>query len=122
MWPAARPGRILRSLWVKTAVDLALRGQVQAVVTAPVNKDKWLAQRPAFSRPYRFFRHPRPGAPPAMFFWSPGLKVALFTHHLPLRDVFARLERGQDHGFRPPGRQRNCGGCSARNSPICSAA
>jgi 4-hydroxythreonine-4-phosphate dehydrogenase len=29
-----------------------------------------------------------------MFFWSPGLKVALFSHHVPLRDTFALLERG----------------------------
>lgn len=79
--------------WVRTAVDLARKGQVQAVVTAPVSKDKWLAS----GLPYRghtdYFAALAP-APPAMFFWSPGLKVALFTHHIPLRDVFARLERG----------------------------
>ncbi len=78
--------------WVRTAVDLARKGKVQAVVTAPVSKDKWLAS----GLPYRghtdYFATLAPA--PAMFFWSPGLKVALFTHHIPLRDVFARLERG----------------------------
>lgn len=79
--------------WVRTAVDLARKGQVQAVVTAPVSKDKWLAS----GLPYRghtdYFATLAP-EPPAMFFWSPGLKVALFTHHISLREVFARLERG----------------------------
>ena len=56
-----------------------------------------------------------------MFFWSPGLKVALFTHHLPLRDVFARLERGRITAFvrLVAG---SCGGCSNGNSPTWSAA
>ena len=84
--------------WVRAAVDLARKGQVQALVTAPVSKDKWLAS----GLPYRghtdYFATLVP-VPPAMFFWSPGLKVALFTHHIPLRDVFARLERGAIKSF-----------------------
>jgi len=78
--------------WVKTAVELALRGDVQALVTAPVSKNKWLAS----GLPYRghtdFLATVAKNASPAMFFWSPGLKVALFTHHIALRDVFARLD------------------------------
>jgi 4-hydroxythreonine-4-phosphate dehydrogenase len=78
-------------IYVKTAVDLALSGQVQAVVTAPVNKYKWLSH----GLPYRghtdFFASIAGSTPPAMFFWSEPLKVALFTHHIPLREVFARI-------------------------------
>jgi 4-hydroxythreonine-4-phosphate dehydrogenase len=85
--------------WVKTAVELALRAQVQAVVTAPVSKDRWLSSGLPFSGHTGYFATIAPGAPPAMFFWSPGLKVALFTHHVPLRDVFARLERGRITAF-----------------------
>jgi 4-hydroxythreonine-4-phosphate dehydrogenase len=78
--------------WVKTAVEMALRGDVQAVVTAPVNKDKWLASGLPFRGHTDYFATLVPAAAPAMFFWSPGLKVALFTHHIPLREVFARLD------------------------------
>jgi len=77
--------------FVKTAVDLALSGQVGAVVTAPVNKNKWLS----FGLPYRghtdFFTSVAGNRSPAMFFWSAPLKVALYTHHIPLRDVFAQI-------------------------------
>ena len=77
--------------WVKAAVEMALRGDVQALVTGPVNKDKWLASGLPFRGHTDYFATLTPTAP-AMFFWSPGLKVALFTHHIPLRDVFARLD------------------------------
>ncbi len=83
----------LSFFWVKTAVELALRGEVQALVTAPVSKNKWLES----GLPYRghtdFLATVAKDGAPAMFFWSPGLKVALFTHHIALREVFARLTR-----------------------------
>ena len=85
--------------YVKTAVELALSGQVQAVVTAPINKNVWLQQ----GLPYRghtdFFKSITGNNPLAMFFWSEPLKVALFTHHIPLRDVFARLAPGKITAF-----------------------
>ncbi|MBN2345987.1 MAG: 4-hydroxythreonine-4-phosphate dehydrogenase PdxA [Candidatus Aminicenantes bacterium] len=78
--------------WVRAAVELGRQGCVQAVVTGPVRKEKWLAS----GLPYRghtdYLATVARGGPPAMFFWSPGLKVALFTHHLPLREVFGQLE------------------------------
>ncbi len=84
----------LSFVWVKAAVEMALRGEVHAVVTAPVSKSKWLASGLPFRGHTDFFASAVPAASPAMFFWSPGLKVALFSHHIPLRDIFARLERG----------------------------
>ncbi|MCX6558507.1 MAG: 4-hydroxythreonine-4-phosphate dehydrogenase PdxA [Candidatus Aminicenantes bacterium] len=77
--------------FVKTAVELACRGEVRALVTAPVSKDKWLRSGLPFRGHTDFFNTVAAGGPPAMFFWSDPLKVALFTHHLPLRDVFARI-------------------------------
>jgi len=77
--------------FVKKAVDMALAGQVHALVTAPVNKNKWLQSGLPFRGHTDFFNTIAAGNPPAMFFWSDPLKVALFTHHLPLRDVFARI-------------------------------
>jgi 4-hydroxythreonine-4-phosphate dehydrogenase len=85
--------------WVKAAVEMAMRGEVQAVVTAPVSKDKWLASGLPFRGHTDYFATLAPAAAPAMFFWSPGLKVALFTHHIPLREVFARLDAGKIAAF-----------------------
>jgi 4-hydroxythreonine-4-phosphate dehydrogenase len=92
-------GTDLSYFWVKTAVELALRGEVQALVTAPVSKNKWLES----GLPYRghtdFLATVARDGAPAMFFWSPGLKVALFTHHIALREVFARLTREAIQAF-----------------------
>jgi 4-hydroxythreonine-4-phosphate dehydrogenase len=85
--------------WVKAASEMALRGEVDALVTAPVNKDKWLASGLPFRGHTDFFATLAPAMPMAMFFWSPGLKVALFTHHIPLRAVFAGMERGKIAAF-----------------------
>jgi 4-hydroxythreonine-4-phosphate dehydrogenase len=89
--PCDSPREDLSFTFVKTAVDLALSGQVHAVVTAPINKNKWLRS----GLPYRghtdFFSTIAVNNHPAMFFWSDSLKVALFTHHIPLRDVFAQI-------------------------------
>lgn len=85
-------------VWVKTAVDMALRREVQALVTAPVNKNKWLASGLPFRGHTDFFATVAAG-PLGMFFWSPGLKVALFSHHIPLREVFAGLDRGKIVAF-----------------------
>jgi 4-hydroxythreonine-4-phosphate dehydrogenase len=85
--------------WVKAAVELALRGEVQALVTAPVNKNKWLNS----GLPYRghtdYLATVAKDGAPAMFFWSPGLKVALFTHHIALRDVFAQINKEKISAF-----------------------
>jgi len=85
--------------FVRTAVDLALSGQVHAVVTAPINKDKWLRHGVPYRGHTDFFNTVAPGAPPAMFFWSTPLKVALFTHHIPLHEVFPRLTRVEITSF-----------------------
>jgi len=93
------PGTDASFFWVKTAVELALRGDVQALVTAPVSKNKWLES----GLPYRghtdFLATVAKDRAPAMFFWSPGLKVALFTHHIALRDVFAQVSREKISAF-----------------------
>jgi 4-hydroxythreonine-4-phosphate dehydrogenase len=85
--------------FVQTAVNLALSGQVQAVVTAPINKNKWLRGGTPYRGHTDFFNTFARGGTPAMFFWSEPLKVALFTHHMPLRDVFARISREKITAF-----------------------
>lgn len=85
--------------WVKTAVELARRGEVQALVTAPVNKKKWLDSGLPYHGHSDYLATVAKDGIPAMFFWSPGLKVALFTHHIALRDVFARISREKISSF-----------------------
>jgi 4-hydroxythreonine-4-phosphate dehydrogenase len=77
--------------FVRKAVELALSGQVKAVVTAPINKNKWLRSGLPYSGHTDFFSTVAQSGSPAMFFWSDSLKVALFTHHIPLRAVFAQI-------------------------------
>jgi 4-hydroxythreonine-4-phosphate dehydrogenase len=79
--------------FVKTAVDLALSGQVQALVTAPINKNKWLRSGVPFRGHTDFFSTVAGRVSPVMFFWSDPLKVVLFTHHIPLHDVFAQINQ-----------------------------
>ena len=86
-------GEDLSFAFVKTAVALALAGQVRALVTAPINKNKWLQSGLPFRGHTDFFATVAGSGSPAMFFWSEPLKVALFTHHIPLREVFARISR-----------------------------
>jgi 4-hydroxythreonine-4-phosphate dehydrogenase len=85
--------------FVKTAVDLALAGRVQAVVTAPINKNQWLQHGVPYRGHTDFFATVARNGPPAMFFWSDQLKVALFTHHIALREVFAQISREKIAAF-----------------------
>ncbi|MBN2399974.1 MAG: 4-hydroxythreonine-4-phosphate dehydrogenase PdxA [Candidatus Aminicenantes bacterium] len=86
-------------VFVQKAVQLALSGQVQAVVTAPINKNKWLHGKAPYRGHTDYFESIAAGASPAMFFWSKPLKVALFTHHVPLREVFTRISPGKITAF-----------------------
>ncbi|TFG80339.1 MAG: 4-hydroxythreonine-4-phosphate dehydrogenase PdxA [Chrysiogenales bacterium] len=86
-------------VWVKTAVEMALRGEVQALVTAPVNKNKWLDSGLPYCGHTDFLTTVAKAGNPAMFFWSPGLKVALFTHHIALADVFSRINKDNISAF-----------------------
>jgi 4-hydroxythreonine-4-phosphate dehydrogenase len=69
----------------ETAVARARNGRLEAVVTAPISKAAWTLA----GRPWRghtdYLAQFYPGA--IMSFWSERLKVALFSHHRPLREA-----------------------------------
>ena len=69
----------------ETAVAEARNGRLEAVVTAPISKAAWSLG----GRPWRghtdYLAQFYPGA--IMSFWSERLKVALFSHHRPLREA-----------------------------------
>ncbi len=72
---------------------LALAGQVQALVTAPISKEKWLRAGIPYSGHTDFLARSAGVSRYGMLFWSPRLKVALYTIHLPLRDIFPAIRK-----------------------------
>lgn len=67
------------------AVKAAREGQLEAVVTAPISKYSWSLAKIPWKGHTEYLSHSFPRA--IMSFWSQPLKVALFTHHLPLSQV-----------------------------------
>jgi len=77
--------------FVREAAAMAGKKEIAAVVTAPISKEKWLNAGIPF-RGHTEYLADRAGRKQClMFFWSAGLKVALFTTHIPLQEVFPRI-------------------------------
>ena len=73
----------------EAAVAAARAGRLQAVVTAPVSKAAWALAGHPFRGHTEYLARFYPGA--IMAFWSERLKVALFSHHRPLREAVAAV-------------------------------
>jgi 4-hydroxythreonine-4-phosphate dehydrogenase len=75
----------------EAAVAEARGGGLEAMVTAPVSKAAWALA----GHPYRghtdYLERLYPGA--VMTFWSDRLKVALFSHHRPLREAVGAVRK-----------------------------
>jgi 4-hydroxythreonine-4-phosphate dehydrogenase len=72
---------------VHTAIDWALRKKVQAIVTAPISKEKWLRAGIPYRGHTELLVKTSGIKNHVMFFWSENLKVALFTHHIPFNEI-----------------------------------
>jgi 4-phospho-D-threonate 3-dehydrogenase / 4-phospho-D-erythronate 3-dehydrogenase len=79
--------------FVKTAIDFALKKKVQALVTAPISKEKWLRSGVAFKGHTELLAKTAKVKEYSMFFWSETLKVVLYTIHIPLKDIFRFLHQ-----------------------------
>jgi 4-hydroxythreonine-4-phosphate dehydrogenase len=79
--------------YVKTAVEWALEGKIAAVVTAPVSKEKWLKAGVPYKGHTEYLAESAGVSNHCMFFWSADLKTALFTVHIPLKEVFGHLRK-----------------------------
>ena len=79
--------------YVRIAVNLALERKVHALVTGPIAKEKWQRAGIDYNGHTEFLAKTAGIKNVIMFFWSENLKVALFTIHIPLRDVFRHLQR-----------------------------
>ncbi len=73
------------------AVASARNGRLDAVVTAPISKAGWNMAGVPWRGHTEFLEQFYPAA--IMSFWSRALKVALLSHHVPLKEALARITR-----------------------------
>ncbi|MFP4081970.1 MAG: 4-hydroxythreonine-4-phosphate dehydrogenase PdxA [Candidatus Aminicenantes bacterium] len=88
--PSPANGRASFSYFQK-AVEQARKGTIQALVTAPVSKKSWEMAGLKWSGHTHYLSRFYPRA--IMTFWSEKLKVALFTHHLPLKRAVNKIKK-----------------------------
>jgi 4-hydroxythreonine-4-phosphate dehydrogenase len=79
--------------YVKLAAELALKEQVAALVTAPISKEKWLKAGIRYRGHTGYLAHRSSVKDYAMCFWSENLLVALFSVHIPLKQVFTHIQK-----------------------------
>lgn len=84
-------------LFFRAAVEMARAGLLQAVVTAPISKTSWRLAGLSWRGHTEYLESLFPGA--IMTFWSAKLRVALLSHHLPLREAMERVKKGALLGF-----------------------
>lgn len=75
----------------EAAVNAARSGSLEAVVTAPVSKSAWKLASIPWRGHTEYLESLYPGA--VMSFWSEKLRVALLSHHLPLREAIGRIRK-----------------------------
>jgi 4-hydroxythreonine-4-phosphate dehydrogenase len=75
----------------EAAVGAARRGEISALVTAPVSKESWGLAGVGFRGHTEYLESLYPDA--VMTFWSERLTVALLSHHLPLAEAVRRVRR-----------------------------
>ncbi|MFN2571823.1 MAG: 4-hydroxythreonine-4-phosphate dehydrogenase PdxA [Gemmatimonadales bacterium] len=83
-------GRLAASA-IETAANMALRGEVDAIVTGPVHKLALHAAGYRYPGVTEFLSHLAGDTPVAMMLATGRLRVVLVTTHLPLRDAITSL-------------------------------
>jgi 4-hydroxythreonine-4-phosphate dehydrogenase len=78
-------------LFFKTALEEAKKGTIQALVTAPVSKNSWNLGGLSWAGHTDFLSQIYPQA--IMAFWSERIKIALFSHHLPLKAALEKIKK-----------------------------
>jgi len=75
----------------ESAVEAARKGEIKAIVTCPVSKTSWQLAGIRYRGHTEYLESFFPDA--IMSFWSERLRLALFTHHLPLKEAIDRLRK-----------------------------
>jgi 4-hydroxythreonine-4-phosphate dehydrogenase len=76
--------------YFEQAVKQAQKGNIHALVTAPISKHSWKLAGIPWAGHTEYLSRFYPEA--IMFFWSDELKVALYTHHIPLQQAVAKVK------------------------------
>jgi 4-hydroxythreonine-4-phosphate dehydrogenase len=84
-------------LFFEAAVEEARRGALDALVTGPVSKSAWDMAGHKWRGHTEYLERFYPEA--MMTFWSDRLRVALLSHHLPLREALERVRKDVLTGF-----------------------
>jgi 4-hydroxythreonine-4-phosphate dehydrogenase len=77
--------------WFADAIAAARAKEIGAIVTAPISKKSWELAGLPWRGHTEYLASFYPGA--IMTFWSDRLTVALFSHHLPLREALAGVTK-----------------------------
>lgn len=77
-------------LYFEEAVKRARRGALDAIVTAPISKHSWSLAGIPYAGHTEYLSRLHPQA--LMVFWSEQIKVALLTHHVPLRRAIEKVK------------------------------
>jgi 4-hydroxythreonine-4-phosphate dehydrogenase len=77
--------------YFREAVESARTGDLTAIVTAPVSKLSWGLAGISWRGHTDYLEQLYPGA--VMTFWSEAMKVALLSHHRPLKEAVALVTR-----------------------------
>jgi 4-hydroxythreonine-4-phosphate dehydrogenase len=78
-------------LFFKKALEEAKRGTIDALVTAPISKNSWNLAGLRWPGHTEFISQTYPHA--IMAFWSERIKVALFSHHIPLKTAIEKIKK-----------------------------
>jgi len=94
--PSEENGRVsYRSF--RQALEDVRQGRTDALVTAPISKHSWSLAGIPWAGHTHYLQHLYPEA--MMTFWSRNLKVALFTHHIPLREAVKAVKTDSLYTF-----------------------
>lgn len=85
--------------FVEKAVSLALEGKAAGIVTAPVSKRRWIDAGNDFMGHTDYLVERTKTDKWSMFFWSDTMKVALYTTHIPLKDIFKEINEEKIKNF-----------------------
>ncbi len=96
--PSSWGGRI-SFLYLEKALQLAKSGILNSLITAPISKIAWEMAGIKYKGHTDFLKDYFGVKRVAMTFWSEDLKVVLFTHHIPLKNLWERLGREELEGF-----------------------
>lgn len=96
--PSSSGGRI-SFLYFEKALQFAKSGILNSIITAPISKIAWEMAGIKYKGHTDFLKDYFGVKRVAMTFWSEDLKVVLFTHHIPLKNLWKRLKREELEDF-----------------------